>query len=187
LDAPSGSKIALLGAPGSGKSRFMETLSLLRAPEGARVTFDGISSQALDRAAARRLIANAGRGEVFSGTIVENLRAGNAEIGVEEIREALKDAGLSARIASLPLGMATPLSSTGWPLSTSESVLLGIARAILAKPRLLLLDGTLDLLDPALHSELIAKLSSPDAPWTLIVATTRRDVAERIGTTVTLP
>lgn len=187
LDAPSGSKIALLGAPGSGKSRFMETLSLLRAPEGARVTFDGISSQALDRAAARRLIANAGRGEVFSGTIVENLRAGNAEISVEEIREALKDAGLSARIASLPLGMATPLSSTGWPLSTSESVLLGIARAILAKPRLLLLDGTLDLLDPALHSELIAKLSSPDAPWTLIVATTRRDVAERIGTTVTLP
>jgi ABC-type bacteriocin/lantibiotic exporter with double-glycine peptidase domain len=186
LDAPAGAKIALLGAPGSGKSRLMETLSLLRIPEGARVSFDGISSQALDRSAARRLIANAGRGEVFTGTIIENLRAGNEEIGVEEIREALSDAGLAARIASLPLGMATPLSSTGYPLSTSESVLLGIARAILAKPRLLLLDGTLDLLDPSLHSNLIARLTSPDAPWTLIVATTRRDVAESIGTTVTL-
>lgn len=186
LDAPAGAKIALLGAPGIGKSRLMETLSLLRVPEGARVSFDGISSQALDRSASRRLIANAGRGEVFTGTIIENLRAGNEEIGVEEIREALSDAGLSARIASLPLGMATPLSSTGYPLSTSESVLLGIARAILAKPRLLLLDGTLDLLDPSLHSNLIARLTSPDAPWTLIVATTRRDVAERIGTTVTL-
>ena len=186
LDAPSGSKIALLGAPGSGKSQFMETLSLLRAPEGSRISFDGISSQALDRSAARRLISNAGRGEVFTGTILENLRAGNEEIGVEEIREALTDAGLAERIASLPLGMATPLSSTGWPLSTSESVLLGIARAILAKPRLLLLDGTLDLLDPSLHSNLLTKLTSPDAPWTLVVATTRRDVAERIGTTVTL-
>ena len=187
LDAPSGSRIALLGTPGSGKSRFMETLSLLRVPEGSRVSFDGISSQALDRSAARRLISNAGRGEVFSGTIVENLRAGNEEIGVEEIREALSDAGLADRIASLPMGMATPLSSNGWPLSTSESVLLGIARSILAKPRLLLLDGTLDLLDPGLHSNLIAKITSPNAPWTLVVATTRRDVAERIGTIVAIP
>lgn len=187
LDAPAASRIALLGAPGSGKSRFMETLSLLRAPEGSRVTFDGISSQALDRVATRRLIANAGRGEVFSGTILENLRAGNDDIGVEEIREALSDAGLAERVAALPKGMATPLSPTGWPLSTSESVLLGIARAILAKPRLLLLDGTLDLLDPALHSKLIARLADPAAPWTLVVATTRRDVAERIGTTVTIP
>ena len=187
LDAPFGSRIALLGTPGSGKSRFMETLSLLRVPEGSRVSFDGISSQALDRSAARRLISNAGRGEVFSGTIVENLRAGNEEIGVEEIREALSDAGLADRIASLPMGMATLLSSNGWPLSTSESVLLGIARSILAKPRLLLLDGTLDLLDPGLHSNLIAKITSPDAPWTLVVATTRRDVAERIGTIVAIP
>lgn len=187
LDAPAASRIALLGAPGSGKSRFMETLSLLRAPEGSRVTFDGISSQALDRVATRRLIANAGRGEVFSGTILENLRAGNDDIGVEEIREALRDAGLAERVAALPKGMATPLSPTGWPLSTSESVLLGIARAILAKPRLLLLDGTLDLLDPALHSKLIARLADTAAPWTLVVATTRRDVAERIGTTVTIP
>ena len=187
LDAPSGSKIALLGAPGSGKSQFMETLSLLRAPEGSRVSFEGISSQALDRLAARRLIINAGRGEVFSGTVLENLRAGNEEIGVEEIREALRDTGLSERIAALSKGIATPLSSTGWPLSTSDSVLLGIARAILAKPRLLLLDGTLDLFDTTQHSKLITKLSSPDAPWTLVVATTRRDIAERIGTTVTLP
>jgi putative ABC transport system ATP-binding protein len=66
-------------------------------------------------------------------------------------------------------------------------VLLGIARAILAKPRLLLLDGTLDLLDPELHPALITRLSAPDAPWTLIVGTTRRDVAERIGTIVTIP
>ena len=83
--------------------------------------------------------------------------------------------------------MATPLSSTGSPLSSSELVLLGIARSILAKPRLMILDGTLDLLDPALHPALIDRLSAPDAPWTLIVATTRRDVAERIGTTVTIP
>jgi ABC-type bacteriocin/lantibiotic exporter with double-glycine peptidase domain len=187
LDAPAGSRIALLGSPGSGKSRFMETLSLLREPEGARVSFDGINSHTLDRQAARKLIANAGRGEVFSGTILENLRAGNEEIHVEEIREALRDAGLAERVDAFPKGMATPLSSTGWPLSTSESVLLGIARAILAKPRLLLLDGTLDLLDPALHSELIARLADPTAPWTLVVATTRSDIAERIGTTVTLP
>jgi ABC-type bacteriocin/lantibiotic exporter with double-glycine peptidase domain len=187
LEAPAGSRIALLGGPGSGKSRFLETISLLRSPEGSQVSFNGIGSHSLNRAAARSLIAHAGRGEVFSGTILENLRAGNEGIGIEEIREALRDAGLSGRIDTLPKGMATPLSSTGSPLSASELVLLGIARSILAKPRLMLLDGTLDLLDPALHPALIARLSAPDAPWTLIVATTRHDVAEHIGTTVTIP
>jgi len=187
LDAPAGARIALLGGPGSGKSRFLETLSLLRSPEGAQVSFDGIGYHSLDRTAARALIAHAGRGEVFSGTILENLRAGNDGIGVEEVREALRETGLAGRIEALPKGMATHLSSTGSPLSASELVLLGIARSILAKPRLLLLDGTLDLLDTSLHGELIARLSDPAAPWTLIVATTRRDVAERIGTTVTIP
>ena len=187
MDAAAGSRIALFGGPGSGKSRFLETISLLRSPEGAQVSFDGIGSHALDRAAARSLIAHAGRGEVFSGTILENLRAGNEGIGIEEIREALRDAGLSRRIDTLPQGMATPLSSTGSPLSPSELVLLGIARSILAKPRLMILDGTLDLLDPALHPALINRLSAPDVSWTLVVATTRRDVAERIGTTVTIP
>jgi putative ABC transport system ATP-binding protein len=187
LEAPAGSRIALLGPPGSGKTRLLETLSLLRSPEGSRVFFDGIGSTTLNRSAARALIALAGRGEVFSGTILENLRAGNDKIGVEEIRQALQDAGLEERVASLPQGLSTPLSSTGWPLSASELVLLGIARAILAKPRLLLLDGTLDLLDPELHPALITRLSAPDAPWTLIVGTTRRDVAERIGTIVTIP
>jgi ABC-type bacteriocin/lantibiotic exporter with double-glycine peptidase domain len=187
LEASAGSRIALLGPPGCGKTRFLETLSLLRSPEGARVFFDGIGSTTLNRSAARGLIALAGRGEVFSGTILENLRAGNDKIGVEEIRQALQDAGLEERVASLPQGLSTPLSSTGWPLSASELVLLGIARAILAKPRLLLLDGTLDLLDPELHPALITRLSAPDAPWTLIVGTTRRDVAERIGTIVTIP
>lgn len=187
IDAPAGARIALFGGPGSGKSRLLETLSLLRSTDGAQVSYDGIGSQTLDRAAARSLIVHAGHGEVFSGTILENLRAGNDAIGIEEIREALRDAGLSGRIDTLPKGMATPLASTGSPLSATELILLGLARTILAKPRLVLLDGTLDLLDPALHSALITRLTSPDSPWTLIVATTRRDVAERIGTIVTIP
>jgi putative ABC transport system ATP-binding protein len=187
---PAGKPLAVQAfcpAPGGEISLEASAGSLLRSPEGARVFFDGIGSTTLNRSAARGLIALAGRGEVFSGTILENLRAGNDKIGVEEIRQALQDAGLEERVASLPQGLSTPLSSTGWPLSASELVLLGIARAILAKPRLLLLDGTLDLLDPELHPALITRLSAPDAPWTLIVGTTRRDVAERIGTIVTIP
>jgi putative ABC transport system ATP-binding protein len=187
LDVPAGSRIAVLGAQGSGKTRLLETVSLLRSPEGARVSFDGIDSNTLDRSAARSLIAHAGRGEAFSGTILENLRAGNEGIGVEQIREALLTVGLDGRVAALPKGMATLLSSTGSPLSSSESVLIGIARAMLARPRLLLLDATIDLVDPALHDTLIPALTAPDAPWTLIVSTTRRDVAEMFGTIVTIP
>lgn len=187
LDAPAGSRIAVLGAQGSGKTRLLETVALLRSPEGARVSLDGIDSNALDRSAARSLIAHAGRGGAFSGTILENLRAGKDGIGVEQIREALRTAGLDRRVAALPKGMATSLAPNGSPLSASETVLLGIARAMLSGPRLLLLDGTLDLIDPALHEALIPALTAPEAPWTLIVSTARRDVAERFGTIVTIP
>jgi len=187
LDAPAGSRIAVLGPQGSGKTRLMEAVSLIRFPEGSRISLDGIDSHVLDRVAARSLIAHAGRGEVFSGTILENLRAGIDGVGVERIREALRTVGLDARVAALPEGMATTLSPDGWPLSSSEVVILGIARAMLARPRLLLLDGALDLVDPILHDTLIPALTAPDAPWTLIVSTNHHDVAQRFGTIVTIP
>lgn len=187
LDIASGARVALLGPAGSGKTRLLETLALLHAPEGFSMDFDGVDTHSLDRARTRQLIAYAGRSEIFAGTILENIRAGRSDISVEEARQALEDAGLGGLVSRLPKGMGTPLSSDGFPLSSTESALLGLARAFAAKPRLLLVDGTLDLLEPEFRSRLVTKLTASGSSWTLVLGTTRPEIASLCGSTVTLP
>lgn len=187
LDIAPGARVALLGPAGSGKTRLLETLALLHAPEGLSMDFDGVDTHSLDRARTRQLVAYSGRNEIFAGTILENIRAGRSDISVEEARRALDDAGLGGLVSRLPKGMGTPLASDGFPLSSTEAALLGLARAIAAKPRLLLVDGTLDLLEPELRTRLVASLTSPGSSWTLVLGTTRPEIASLCGSTVTLP
>ncbi len=75
--------------------------------------------------------------------------------------------------------MSSFLASDGLPLSTGELLRLSIARAVAGKPRLLLIDGLLDGLDVADCPELIESLFGRDAPWTLVVVTSREDIASR--------
>jgi putative ABC transport system ATP-binding protein len=179
VEALPGERIAIVGASGSGKSFLLETLALLRVPRGGLLEFDGIDARSLDRAATRLNIALVGQGETFAGTVAENLRVGRNELTAADVREALKQVGLTDRIARLPKGVSSFLASDGLPLSTGELLRLSIARAVAGKPRLLLIDGLLDGLDVADCPELIESLFGRDAPWTLVVVTSREDIASR--------
>jgi putative ABC transport system ATP-binding protein len=179
VEALPGERIAIVGASGSGKSFLLETLALLRVPRGGLLEFDGIDARSLDRAATRLNIALVGQGETFAGTVAENLRVGRNELTAADVREALKQVGLTDRIARLPKGVSSFLASDGLPLSTGELLRLSIARAVAGKPRLLLIDGLLDGLDVADCPELIESLFGRDTPWTLVVVTSREDIASR--------
>jgi len=160
LDAPTGARIAVLGAQEAARPACSRP-SRFSVPPRERVSPLTASIPTPSTAPRSGASSPMSVGGGFSGTILENLRAGRDGIGVERIREALRTVGLDARMSALPAGMATPLSSTGSPLSASETVLLGIARAMLASPRLLLLDGTLDLVDPSLIGGSSPRLPHP--------------------------
>ena len=176
LEIRAGERIAIHGPSGSGKTYLLEMLALLRVPREGLLEFDGIDARSLDRAATRLLLAYVGRAETFADTVAENIRVGRDDISSAEVRRALEMVGLADRVARLPQGVATPLASDGIPLSSNEISRLSIARALAAKPRLLLIDGLLDGLDIHDCPELIESILDRDAPWTLVIVTARDDI-----------
>ncbi|MFM8890261.1 MAG: ATP-binding cassette domain-containing protein [Planctomycetia bacterium] len=174
-----GERVALSGPSGSGKTSLLETLALLRVPTDGLLEFDGIDARSLDRAAARLCVSYVGRAETFAGTVDENLRVGRDDLTAADLRQALEMVGLADRVARLPQGVATPLASDGMPLSSNEISRLSIARALVGRPRLLLIDGLLDGLDMHGCPELINAILDPAAAWTVVIVTARDDIRVR--------
>lgn len=179
LELESGERVAIVGP--TGKTPLLETLALLRLPRQGLLEYDGIDARQLDRPAARRQIAFLGRPEVFAGTLAENVRVGRGDVSAADIRRAFDAVCLTDRVARLPDGLETALAPDGRPLSNNEIGRLAVARAIVGRPRLLLLDGSLDGLDLESCPELLDTLFDPAAPWTLVVATARDDIRSRCG------
>jgi putative ABC transport system ATP-binding protein len=182
LELAAGERVAIVGP--TGKTPLLETLALLRLPRHGLLELDGIDARQLNRPATRQQIAFLGRAEVFAGTLAENIRLGRASITGADIRRSLDAVGLSDRVARLPDGLETSLPPDGRPLSNNELGRLAIARAIVGRPRLLLLDGILDGLDLESCPELLDTLFDPAASWTLVLVTVRDEIRSRCGRVV---
>ena len=98
---------------------------------------------------------------------------------LSDVREALDCVGLLDEVMRLPSGLSTNLQTGGAPLSDSQSRRLMLARAIVGRPRLLLLDGILDALSDMELEFILPRLCGNNQPWTLVLTTGRRTVAER--------
>jgi ABC-type bacteriocin/lantibiotic exporter with double-glycine peptidase domain len=182
LELAAGERVAIVGP--TGKTPLLETLALLRLPRTGLLELDGIDARQLDPPATRQQIAFVGRAEVFAGTLAENVRLGRGSVTAADIRRALDAVGLADRIARLPDSLQTVIPPDGRPLSTSELARLAIARAIVSRPRLLLLDGILDGLDLDSCPELLDTLFDPAAPWTLVLVSVRDEIRSRCGRVV---
>lgn len=148
LDAPPGSVIGLLGGTGSGKSSAVSLL--LRAydvGEGS-VTFDGVDVRHIELASLRRQMAIVFQESfLFSTTIKENIRYGKPDATMEEIEEAARLAQADGFIGELPLGYDTVVGERGMGLSGGQKQRIAIARALLLKPKVLILDDATSALD----------------------------------------
>jgi putative ABC transport system ATP-binding protein len=162
-------KVALAGPSGSGKTTLLDILAGFREPTEGHVAFDGIDSRSLRLESVREHVAVVHGVEVFAGTIEENLRVGRTDVTLADISAALGIVGLTETVRGFPTALETPLMPSGLPLSAGEAIRLGIARALLGRPRLLLLDGVLDQLDLRDSPALLPTLFAADAPWTLIL------------------
>jgi ABC-type multidrug transport system fused ATPase/permease subunit len=171
IDVPAGAKIAIHGRGGGGKSTLLDLIYGLRECTSGRIELDSVDYRDVRPADVRGSVALVRSPEVFPGTVLENVRLG-ADADIAEVRGALASAGVLDPVLALPDGMQTQLATGGNPLSPSQAVRIKLARAIVGKPRVLLLDEMLDLigdLDP--NGALIRTLFAKDAPWTLIVTT----------------
>lgn len=157
---PPGSRIALIGASGSGKTRVIEALAGLRSPAHA-LALGGTPVGAWPAAEIRAQTALAPQEPtLIAGTIADNLRLARPGVDAAAMEQALRTAQLWDRIVRMPQGLDTVLGEDGGILSGGERKRLAIARALLAQRPWLLLDEPSEGLDSATEAALVAALDA---------------------------
>ena len=141
LSVHPGQKIAIVGATGSGKTTVVNLLTRFYELDSGQITIDGVNITTIPKAELRRMIAIVLQDTVlFSDTIRNNVCYGRPDAGKEALAHALKTAKADRFIERLPDGVETMLTELGSNLSQGQRQLLAIARAVLADPKILILD-----------------------------------------------
>ncbi|CEN22555.1 peptidase domain-containing ABC transporter [Paraclostridium sordellii] len=148
LNIQSGEKIALVGESGSGKSTLAKLLLNFYPFEKGEITINKLNLKDIDLECLRSKIAYISQETfLFNGTIIENLTLGNSEVSYEQIIDACKKAQIHDFINSLPLRYNTIIEENGSNFSGGQKQRLSIARAILKKPDILIMDEATSNLD----------------------------------------
>lgn len=148
LQLAPGEVVALVGPSGAGKSTIASLLHRFHDPTEGRVLVDGVPLPDWDLDALRRAIATVQQEPVlFSGTIAENIRYGRPEATDEDVLQAARQACVADFVDRLPEGYESRVGERGVKLSGGERQRIAIARALLADPRILILDEATSHLD----------------------------------------
>ena len=155
LSVKAGQKIAIVGATGSGKTTVVNLLTRFYEVNSGRITVDGVDITKIPKAELRRMIAIVLQDTVlFSDTIRNNVKYGHPEATDEQMRAAAATAKVDSFIERLPDGYDTLLTESGATLSQGQRQLLAIARAVLADPKILILDEATSNVDTRTEMQL---------------------------------
>ncbi len=166
---------ALIGRSGSGKSTIVNLLCRLIHPSRGVVLHGDDPADMFEVGSWRRRIAIAGQDiDLVDGTIAENIAYGRETASSEEIEEAARLAGAHEFILALPHGYTTRAGSEGLNLSGGQRQRIGIARAVLVRPDLLILDEATNAVDALSESEIIALHNDREHFRTALVISHRR-------------
>jgi ATP-binding cassette subfamily B protein len=177
LDVPAGTTVALVGATGSGKTSLVSLISRLYDPSEGQVLLDGADVREVDLASLRQAVAVVSDDPfLFSASVAENIAYGRPDASLQEIEEAARRAQAYEFVARLPQGFQTRVGERGLSLSGGQRQRIAIARALLADPRVLILDDATSSVDASTEQSIKLALDEAMAGRTTFV------IAHRLST-----
>ena len=179
LKIPAGQKVAIVGRMGSGKTTLARIIAGLVDPTNGAVLLDGIDLRQIDSSDLKRNIGVMLQETwLFSGSVKENLQMGYYEYGDEHLLEISKIAGVDDFIAQHPSGYDLELKERGEGLSGGQRQSINLARSMLHKPSIMIMDEPTSSMDQGTEKLVIGRLKDWIADRTMIMITHRNSILE---------
>ena len=179
LTIEAGTKVAIVGETGSGKTTFAKLLCRLADPTSGSLLVGGVDLRRTSAAARQRAIRLVPQdGFLFDTTIAANVRLGRPEATADEVRASFSSLGLDWWLDDLPLGLDTPVGERGTSLSVGERQIVALARAQVGDPGLLVLDEATSAVDPETERALTEALARLAEGRTMVSIAHRLSTAE---------
>jgi ABC-type multidrug transport system fused ATPase/permease subunit len=177
FDIPAGRTTALVGASGAGKTTLIHLLLRLYAPGAGTISVDGVPLQDLRRADWLALLAVAGQDvDLVEGSVLDNIRMADPDASPDDVLAAARMAGVAEFVEPLAEGFETWIGQQGHRFSGGQRQRLGLARALLRKPQLLILDEAMNALDAELAGRIRQAIDEHLPACTVLVISHHADV-----------
>jgi len=187
LLVPAGTKVGMVGKVGSGKSTLIQLLTRTYDPPSGNLLIDGIDIRKIRLSSLRKAIGVVPQESIlFSTSLRENIAFGNPQAQEKEIIEAAKVCQIYEEITQFPQGLDTPVGERGITLSGGQKQRIALARALLRRPRILILDDAFSSVDVETEEAILLNFKGIMQDLTLLLISQRISAVRNLDFTVVL-